>query len=212
MRLNNLIFILLISALNPAQAGNVVDDTLQSLQLDDASGVIEGLQRGMDVNFVNEDGYSLLMLAAKEGSPKVTAVLLNAGAKTYLSNAYGDNALLLATFGGQEAIVDMLLAKHASLEANARGWTPLHYAAYAGQLGIAKKFLARGANVNGVTDNGLSALMLASMKGHMDVVRALLMYKADTQMRDANNLSAADHALAANNTYIAELLQSSPSK
>lgn len=212
MRLNNLIFILFIAALNPAQAGNIVDDTLQSLQLDDASGVLEGLQRGMDVNFVNENGYSLLMLAAKEGSPKVTAVLLNAGARTYLSNAYGDNALLLATFAGYEAIVDMLLAKQASLEANARGWTPLHYAAYAGQLSIAKKFLARGAKVNGVTDNGLSPLMLASMNGHMDVVRALLLYKADTQMRDANNLSAADHALAAGNTYIAALLQRSPSK
>ena len=212
MRLNNIIFILLITALNPAQAGNIVDDTLQSLQLDDASCVLEGLQRGMDVNFVNEDGYSLLMLAAKEGSPQVTAVLLNAGAKTYLSNAYADNALLLATFGGYEAIVDMLLARHASLEANARGWTPLHYAAYAGQLSIAKKFLAWGTKVNAVTDNGLSALMLASMKGHMDVVRALLMYKADTQMRDGNNLSAADHALVAGNTYIAALLQSSPSK
>lgn len=207
MRLNNLIFILLITGSPIVNAGAIVDDTLQSLQLDDASGVLEGLQRGMDVNFVNEDGYSLLMLAAKEGSPKVTAVLLNAGAKTHLSNTYGDNALLLATFAGHEEIVDMLLAKRASLEGNARGWTPLHYAAYAGQLKIAKKFLALGAQVNSVTDNGLSPLMLASMKGHMDVVRALLLYKADTQLRDANNLSAADHALAANNTYIADLLQ-----
>jgi len=38
-------------------------------------------------------------------------------------------------------------------------------------------------------------------------VRTLLRYKADTGIRDANNLSATDHALAGGNTNIASLLQ-----
>ena len=41
----------------PAHAGEIVDDTLQSLQLDDASGVAQGLKRGLDVNFV--DAYPI---------------------------------------------------------------------------------------------------------------------------------------------------------
>ena len=35
------------------------------------------------------------MIAAREGSIQVSAILLNYGAKTFLNNAYGDNALLL---------------------------------------------------------------------------------------------------------------------
>lgn len=211
--MNNIYIIVLSACLfwaSPALAGNLVDDTLQSINLDDAAGVVDGLQRGLDVNLVDDEGNSLLMLAARDGSTKASAVLINAGAKTHLSNVYGDNALLLATFGGHEAIVDMLLAKHASIGPNPRGWTPLHYAAYAGHANLAKKFLALGAQVNGVTDNGLSALMLASMNGHIDVVRALLGYKADSQLRDENKLSAADHAIAAGNTKIADLIKLAP--
>jgi len=209
MQMNNIlkIIIIFLLATNFSQAGDIVDDALQSIQLDDSAGVMESLQRGLDVNFVDEDGNSLLMLAAREGSAKSTAILINSGAKTYLRNAYGDDALLLATFAGHELIVDMLLAKRASLGANSHGWTPLHYAAYAGHAHLVNKFLAFGAQVNDVTDNGLTALMLASMKGHIDVVRTLLRYKADTGIRDANNLSATDHALAGGNTNIASLLQ-----
>ena len=210
MRLNNIINKLIISLLfagTLAHAGEIVDDTLQAIKLDDAPSVLEGLQRGLDVNFVDDDGNSLLMLAARDGSIQSTAVLINAGAKTYLSNAYGDDALLLATFGGHEAIVDILLAKRASLGTNPRGWTPLHYAAYAGHAHLINKFLAFGAQINGVTDNGLTALMLASKNGHINVVRTLLTHKADINILDDNKLSAADHALAGGNTDIAALLR-----
>lgn len=210
MLLNNILIrsiILVLLATSLAHAGEIVDDTLQAIKLDDAAGVMAGLQRGLDVNFVDDDGNSLLILAARDGSTQSAAILINAGAKTYLSNAYGDDALLLATFGGHEAIVDILLAKRASLETNPHGWTPLHYAAYAGHIHLVNKFLALGAQINGATDNGLTALMLASKNGHIDVVRTLLMHKADIEMRDGNKLSAADHALAGGNSDIAALLQ-----
>ena len=76
----------------------------------------------------------------------------------------------------------MLLAKHASLGANPHGWTPLHYAAYAGHSHLIAKFIAFGANINSATDNGLTALMLASMNGHIEVVRTLLLNKADKEL------------------------------
>ena len=207
IRLNNIIiFLLLFAFASLAQAGNIVDDARQSIQLDDVSGVKDDLLRGLDVNFVDEDGNSLLMLAAKEGSTKSAALLLGAGARIHLNNAVGDSALLLATFWGHEGIVDLLLARQASLGANPRGWTPLHYAAYAGHTRIASKFLSHGADVNSVTANGLSSLMLAAKNGHDDVVKVLLNNKADTALRDDNKLNAIDHALASNNTNIARFI------
>jgi ankyrin repeat protein len=190
----------------PAHAGEIVDDTLQALQLDNASGVIHGLKRGLDVNFVDAYGNTLLMLAAREDSPKSAAVLIDAGAKLYLRNVFGDDALLLATFAGHEAIVDILLAKGAIAEANPRGWTPLHYAAFAGHLGLVNKFLASGADINAITQSGMTPLIAAAMKGHIDVVRSLLNAGADTELRDSKEMSASDHALAHANTDIAELI------
>ena len=43
----------------PVHAGEIVDDALQSLQLDNASGVAEGLKRGLDVNFVDSQGNNV---------------------------------------------------------------------------------------------------------------------------------------------------------
>ena len=211
MQLNNKYIIVFILCLTwtyilPAKAGEIVDDALQALQLDNAAGVEEGLKRGLDVNFVDSSGNSLLMLAAREGSPKSAAVLINAGAKLYLRNAYGDDALLLATFAGHEAIVDMLLAKGASLGANRSGWTPLHYAAYTGHARLVKKFLALGSPVNAATQSGLTPLMVAAMNGHLELVKILLQQGADPTLRDQNNMSASDYALAHKNTDIAELL------
>ena len=207
MIMNNIFIIFFISLFSFASlAGNIVDDARQSIQLDDVSGVKDDLLRGLDVNFIDEDGNSLLMLAAKEGSTKSAALLLSVGARIHLNNAVGDNALLLATFWGHEGIVDLLLARQASLAANPRGWTPLHYAAYAGHVRIASKFLAQGADVNSVTANGLSSLMLAAKNGHDDVVKVLLKNNADTALRDDNKLTAIDHALASNNTNIARFI------
>lgn len=206
--LNNIFILSFVFALaSLAQAGNIVDDARQSIQLDDVSGVRDDLRRGLDVNFIDEDGNSLLMLAAKEGSTKSAAALLSAGARIHPNNAVGDNALLLATFWGHEGIVDLLLARQASLGANPRGWTPLHYAAFAGHARIVAKFLTHGADINSVTANGLSSLMLAAKNGHDDIVKLLLSNKADTALRDDNKLNAIDHALASNNTIIASFIE-----
>ena len=46
---------------------------------------------------------------------------------------------------------------------------------------------------------GKSSLHLASLRGHHDVVRALLIYGADTGAREANNGETALHLAAQNN-------------
>ena len=73
--------------------------------------------------------------------------------------------------------------------------------------GIATKFLTHGADINSVTANGLSSLMLAAKSGHDDIVKLLLRNKADTALRDDNKLNAIDHALASNNTIIASFVE-----
>lgn len=64
-------------------------------------------------------------------------------------------------------------------ELSAQGFTPLLYAAREGDALAVEREIAAGANVNQRLKNGVTALMLASIKGHRDIVRALLTASAD---------------------------------
>jgi ankyrin repeat protein len=67
------------------------------------------------------------------------------------------------------------------LTENLRGWTPLHDACQQGHSMLASLLLKHGANPNG-TGNVSTPLELAVSKGHLDTVRALLQFKADTDL------------------------------
>lgn len=207
-------FISIFSVLlySPARAGDVVEDTIQSINVGDIHGIQDGIRRGLDVNFADASGTTMLMFAARSGNSEAVEIFLKAGARVYPNNFFGDTALLIATYGGHEKIVDMLLSKGAGIGANAKGWTPLHYAAFAGHPALAKKFIKPGVNIDRATDNGLTALMVASMNGHIEVVRILLSHKADIQLRDENDKNALTHALSRKNTDIAALLNAVPHK
>lgn len=209
MPLNKLKILALIAALvfsSTALAGDIIDDALKAVQLDNASALSAQLKRGLDVNYADSTGYSLLMLAARTGSKNSVGVLLANGAKVYQRNMYGDDALLLATFAGREDIVDMLLAKGAIAEANRDGWTPLHYAAFIGNLSLIERFTKLGIGINAATANGLTPLILAAMNGHEEAVR-LLLRKGAANLRDSNGKDAIDHALSKGNTNIADLIR-----
>lgn len=207
-----LLFLFIWLLAGSCNAGEIVDDTLQAMNLGDTQGIAQGLRRGMDVNYADADGNTLLMLAARSGHTEAVALLINAGAKVYLSNNFGDTALLLASFGGYENVVNMLLAKGGSLGANPKGWTPLHYAAFAGHERLVKQFLDRGSKINAATQIGLTPLMVAAMNGHLAIVQDLLKRGADPVLRDDNERSALDHAQARGNTSIAEILSQASTK
>lgn len=78
------------------------------------------LQHGASVNDVNRFGGSALMSASGwnpmclEG--KVVSLLLKAGAKLELRDAYGQTALTVASFSGNESAVRQLVAAGANLD------------------------------------------------------------------------------------------------
>ena len=209
---NILLFCISLIISGHVYAGDIIDDTIQSIKVSDIRGIHDGIRRGLDVNFADETGTTLLMLAVRSGNAESVEVLIKAGARVYPDNLFGDTALLIATYGGHEKIVDILLSKGASIGANPKGWTPLHYAAFAGHPHLANKFIKPGINIDRTTDNGLTALMVASMNGHIEVVRLLLAHKADINLRDENDKSALVHALSRKNTAIAALLNSASHK
>ena len=114
--------------------------------------------------------------AARSGNlERVQAILTM---DPHLINSKDENVntpLHLASRGGHLAVVDLLLAKGAAIDAGDReNSTALDVAAQAGRREIVEFLVANGAEVNHHDENGLTPLHFAAYQGHPDVVRFLI--------------------------------------
>ncbi|MGD0648907.1 MAG: ankyrin repeat domain-containing protein [Acidobacteriaceae bacterium] len=74
----------------------------------DEAGLRAALEQSLDPNLANQNGWTLLMLAAVEGNVPVGRLLIEKGAAINARNNKEDTALTLATHRGFAAFVDLL--------------------------------------------------------------------------------------------------------
>ena len=113
-------------------------------------------------------------------------------------------AAMLAALKGKKVVIKELLA-HKS-EINHAGWNPLIYVAYGGYTDIVRLLVIHGADVNLVSENGTSALMMATREGHFATVLLLLEFRANVDQKNDSGATALGWALDTGNSDIAELL------
>ncbi|ANQ84766.1 ankyrin repeat domain-containing protein [Azoarcus olearius] len=188
----------------PARAGSY-DDALSSARLGDTAQLQRLLERGIDPNTVDEQGNTLLILAAREGNADTVEALLRHRVALGQRNLAGDSALMLAVLRGYDRVAEMLIAAGAPVSHD--GWSPLHYAAFEGRLEIAQRLLAAGAEVDAPAPNKSTPLMLAARNGHIEVVRLLLRAGASVDARNDAGQTADSWAMANGNTDIAALIR-----
>ena len=75
------------------------------------------IDQGVNINLVNQDGQSFLMLAAYHGHADLVTALARAGADVNLLNDRGQSPLAGAIFKKEDAVVDALLDAGASATA-----------------------------------------------------------------------------------------------
>ena len=80
----------------------------------DEPGLRAALASGLDPQLKNQNGWTLLMLTAVEGSIPLAQALLDRGASTNNRNAKGETALTIATSKRHSEYADFLKAKGAS--------------------------------------------------------------------------------------------------
>ena len=88
------------------------------------------LNRGADINAINNIKETPLFIACKNGYKNIVELLLNRGADTNIKNYHGDTALMVACLHGNEEIVEILLNKGANVLQNNGGYTALIYACW----------------------------------------------------------------------------------
>ncbi|MGX1738655.1 ankyrin repeat domain-containing protein [Corynebacterium flavescens] len=79
--------------------------------------LMDYIERGVNVNMVNQEGQSFLMLAAYHGHADLVEKLLAAGADADLLNDRGQSPLAGAIFKKEEAVIEALIAAGASATA-----------------------------------------------------------------------------------------------
>ena len=171
---------------------------------DNVNTVSAFLKRGGNPNYASlTDGDTCLMKALREDSHKTSALLL-ARLDTQLSrkNRTGESALMLASLKGNVLAVRAMLERGAAV--NQEGWTALHYAATSGQTAITELLLDKQAQVNALSPNQTTPLMLAARSGNIELVKLLLQRGANDSLKNEAGLSAEDFARQAGHSALAD--------
>ena len=119
-----------------------------------------------------------------------------------------DKALWDAAWDGRTAVVELLLAAGADVDAKDEdGWTALHYAATRGHTAVVELLLAAGADVNAQSNAGGTALHYAAFYGHSAVVELLLAAGADVDAESKIGGTALQAAAAYGHATVVELIE-----
>src|SRR3954466_7334620 len=126
-----LVFLIILGfASQLAIAASSFEEMVSAVKQDRPEVVTALIKRGFDPDTSDQEGNTLLMIAAKEGSAGVAKQLLAARAKVEPRNEFGESALMMAAIKGNVEITRALVERGASI--NFPGWTPLMYAAVMG--------------------------------------------------------------------------------
>ncbi len=165
----------------------------------DANAVKSLLERGVDVNFQDDHGWTALMIASKNGHKKTVEMLLRHNPNVDLQNKDGWTALMHASFHGRAEIVQMLVEKNGIK--GQIGMNALMMASIAGHMDIAKILIAK---IEELDQDLKKKLEDASEKGCLDIVKILV--EQDVNILGPNGRNALITAASSNKSEIIRIL------
>jgi len=165
----------------------------------DLDSVQAELDKGVDVDTKDDNGFTPLHITAGWGGQKDMAELLIAkGADVNAKSNGGETPLHYATSGDNREIADLLIAEGADVNAMEEwGQTPLHWAAVVGHKEIAELLIANGADLNAKEeDYKQTPLSYAIVGSNKEIVELLIANGADVNAKGVAQVTALHWAVA----------------
>lgn len=133
------------------------------------------INRNENLDTMNQDGHTPLMLASFNGHTDVVKVLLKNGAKVDITDNKGLTPLHFAASGAFPETVEVLLENGAPINATDQieHFTPLMYAAAEGNVEVVKLLLEKGADLTFTDDDGDDAEAFARQNNQPEIVKIL---------------------------------------
>jgi ankyrin repeat protein len=166
------------------------------------------LAAGGNANAALPSGETVLMTAARTGTPDALRVLLDHGADvTARESWYGETALIWATAENHAEAVRMLLSHGADIDAPSAlesfekrrsgqsilslgHWTPLMYAARQNALESGAALIKAGAKLDVTDPDNTTALIIAIINANYDFAAMLIDAGADPNVVDTSGMAA----------------------
>ena len=186
----------------PVRAG-AFEDFFLALEFDDEYRLRNLLLKGMDPNTVSEQGFPAIIFAMMKDSPKAVQLLLSSNKlNPDMPDIRGETPLMVACTLNKPEWVSALLAKGAKQGSDGQ-WTALHNAAASGSVESIALLLQAGGNVNVLSPNESTPLMMAARQGREEAVRELLRVGANPALINQAGYNAAGYAMKANRKELA---------
>lgn len=166
------------------------------------------LDEGLDPNFLADRIGTGLMIAAWEGNIPMMALFVGRGAAIDAMNHHREQALMHAAWKGRLQAVQWLLEHGATLNRSGREWSALHYAAFNGHEDVARLLIERGADLDALSTNGSTPLMMAAREGHITLARMLVERGANTRIVNDWGDDALVWSMRYGHTRIAQVVSS----
>ncbi|XP_075241022.1 transient receptor potential cation channel subfamily A member 1 homolog isoform X2 [Convolutriloba macropyga] len=162
------------------------------------------LQNGANIDAVDEDGYTALLVAAYKGHEAVTEQLLNAKADASVVDSLGKNLLHMVAETESVPLAKKLLeksdVKDLLSERDQVGNTPLHVAARNGTAEMLRVFYDKGGDITMKNEDEQTVLHLAADYGRTTAVKLICELDDDLVGVEDENSNTALH-LAATEGY-----------
>lgn len=167
---------------------------------DNAELIKKFLGLGLEIDFKDEYGETMLHCAAKSGSLSVIAFLVNKNADVNALDDNGNTPLALSFFNNYEYAAKLLLDSKADPNTkNSKGYPLMFWCLKADRKDFFKMLMTRGADINILDENSNNLLIEAIIQSKNDWIPILIQNKINKDYVDAKGKTALIYACEKSN-------------